>query len=197
MRNVILIPAVLCLLSGFCGCQAEEEATGTLNVAPPGELYSFNVRDIDGKEVSLSAYKGKVLLIVNVASECRFTPQYRDLEKLYRKYKDRGLVVLGFPENNFGGQEPATNAQIKEFVRSEFDITFPMFAKISVRGSDIDPLYAYLTDKERNAPYGRQIEWNFAKFLIDREGRTVALFKSEVKPFAPKLVSRLEAALNK
>jgi len=194
MRNLLLLSAVLCLISCFCGCQ---HAGKTVYAQPTGELYSFKVRDIDGKEVSLSEYKGKVLLIVNVASECRFTKQYRDLEKLYRKYKDRGFVVLGFPENDFGGQEPASNAEIKEFVRSEFDITFPMFAKISVKGDDIDPLYAYLTDKERNAPYGRPLEWNFAKFLIDREGRTIALFKSEVKPFSRKLISRLEAALNK
>ncbi|MHC4758321.1 MAG: CIA30 family protein [Planctomycetota bacterium] len=159
------------------------------------KFYSFTMDDIEGNAVSLSEYKGKVLLVVNVASECGFTYQYEGLEKLYNSYEEKGFSVLGFPANNFGGQEPGTNEQIKAFCTSKFNVTFPMFAKISVKGGDIDPLYAYLTDEEANKPYGGAIKWNFNKFLIGKDGKTVGRFGSDTEPTDAELVSEVEKAL--
>lgn len=185
----------MCFLIGVCSCKEKDEANMPTKSTPQSKLYSFNVRDIDGNEVSLSAFKGKVILIVNVASKCGYTKQYAGLEELYRKYKDRGFVVLGFPANNFGRQEPGTSAEIKEFCTTKFNVTFPMFEKISVKGDDIHPLYSYLTDKNRNAPYGGEISWNFTKFLIGREGKTINVFPSNVAPLAPELSAIVEAAI--
>lgn len=158
-------------------------------------LYAFKVTDIDGKEVSLGAYKGKVLLIVNVASRCGFTPQYAGLEELYKKYSDRGFVILGFPANNFMGQEPGTNEEIKAFCTLKYDVTFPMFAKISVKGADQAPLYAYLTQKATDPDFAGEITWNFNKFLIDREGRIINRFDTRTTPGDPKVAAAIEAAL--
>ncbi len=158
-------------------------------------IYSFTLKDIDGWPVGLSRYEGKVLLAVNVASECAFTGQYANLERLYRKYKDRGLVVLGFPANNFGSQEPGSNAEIKEFTVRRFGITFPLFAKISVKGEDMHPLYRSLTSPEENGEFGGPIPWNFNKFLIDKDGNTIARFPSEVDPLDPQIIEAVEAAL--
>ena len=158
-------------------------------------FYLFNMNDIDGKAVSLSQYRGSVLLVVNVASKCGFTGQYAGLEQLYRKYKDQGFYVLGFPANNFGGQEPGTNSEIKEFCSSNFNVTFPMFSKISVAGEDIHPLYEYLTNKTENAPFGGPIEWNFNKFLIGKDGRTIGRYPSKVEPLDPQIVNAVESAL--
>ena len=157
------------------------------------KLYTFTINDIDGEPVALSHYQGKVLLIVNVASKCGYTKQYAPLQKLYETYKDKGLVVLGFPANNFGKQEPGTDAQIKAFCTSKFDVTFPMFSKISVKGDDIHPLYAYLT--EENSDFAGPVTWNFNKFLIGRDGRILARFNSKTEPFDPKLIETLEEAL--
>jgi len=161
----------------------------------PDTLYAFTVTDIDGKPVSLADYKGKVVLIVNVASKCGFTKQYAGLQTLYDRYKDRGFAVLGFPANNFGGQEPGTEEEIKAFCSTQFNVTFPMFAKISVAGSDIAPLYAWLTDETANAPHGGAIGWNFTKFLIGKDGRTLARFGSRVDPLDAKLIEQIEKAL--
>ncbi len=158
-------------------------------------FYSFTLKDIDGWPVGLSRYEGKVVLVVNVASECRYTYQYRNLQRLYWKYKDQGLVVLGFPANNFGKQEPGTNAQIKEFTTHQFNITFPLFSKISVAGQDMHPLYRYLTSRQANGEFGGPITWNFNKFLIDKDGTTIARFGSEVDPLAPQITEAIEAAL--
>jgi glutathione peroxidase len=136
-------------------------------------VYDFTVKDIDGKEVSLSKYNGKVLLIVNVASLCGNTPQYKEIQALYEKYKSKGLVVLGFPANNFMGQEPGSNEKIKEFCTREYQVTFPMFSKISVKGSDIAPLYQYLTKKEENGTLDAAVKWNFQKFVIGKDGKVV------------------------
>jgi glutathione peroxidase-family protein len=194
MRTIALV-VLACFLIGVCSCKEKSDANTAADSKLRSELYSFNVRDIDGKEVSFSAFKGKVLLIVNVASRCGYTKQYAGLEELYKKYKDSGFVVLGFPANNFGGQEPGSNAKIKEFCSTKFNVTFPMFEKISVKGEDIHPLYAYLTDKNRNAPYGGEIGWNFTKFLISRDGTTIHVFPSKVEPLAPELVSYIETAI--
>ncbi len=159
------------------------------------KFYSFTVKDIDGKSVALSRYEGKVLLVVNVASECRFTKQYANLQRLYQKYKDRGFVVLGFPANNFGSQEPGTNAEIKEFCTRQFNITFPMFSKISVAGPDMHPLYQYLTSPQANGRFGGPITWNFNKFLIGKDGTTIARFPSETDPLDPQITEAVESAL--
>jgi glutathione peroxidase len=130
-------------------------------------IYDFTLPSIDGKPTQLASFKGKVVLMVNVASQCGYTPQYTALEAVYEKYKDRGFVVLGFPANNFGQQEPGTNAEIKTFCSTKYNVTFPMFAKISVEGHDQNPLYAYLT-KGANPSVAGDIQWNFTKFLVDR-----------------------------
>jgi glutathione peroxidase len=158
-------------------------------------IYDFTLKDIDGKDTNLGTYKGKLLLLVNTASRCGFTPQYEGLEKLYEQYKDRGLVVLGFPANNFLGQEPGTNAEIKQFCSSKYAVTFPMFAKISVKGKDMHPLYEFLTSKETNPKFGGAISWNFNKFLIGRDGAIVGRFGSRTKPDDKELVAAVEKAL--
>lgn len=157
--------------------------------AAASTVHDFTLNGIDGKPSPLAAYKGKVLLLVNVASKCGYTPQYTGLESLHRKYKDRGLVVLGFPANNFGAQEPGTNEEIKEFCTRKYDVTFPMYAKISVKGDDTAPLYKFLQEKAGT------VNWNFNKFLIDANGNVVKRFDSKVAPESPELVSAIEQAL--
>jgi glutathione peroxidase len=157
-------------------------------------IYDVKVKDIDGKEISLKDYEGKVLLVVNVASRCGFTKQYAGLEALYQKYKDRGLVVLGFPCNQFGGQEPGTNAEIKEFCSTKFNVTFPLFDKIEVNGPNRHPLYVRLAGQD--SPFPGDIRWNFNKFLVNRKGEIVKRFDSRVAPDAAELVSAVEAALD-
>ena len=145
-------------------------------------IYDFNVKTIDGQEISMSEYKGKVLLIVNVASECGFTSQYEGLEKLYQTYKEQGFMVLGFPSNQFGEQEKGTNEKIKFFCQGTYDVHFDMFCKIDVNGEDADPLYKFLKDK-RGGFFGMDsIKWNFTKFLVDREGNIVDRYASITKP---------------
>jgi len=153
-------------------------------------IYEFTMNSIDGKPSSLADYKGKVVLLVNVASKCGYTPQYAGLEALYRKYKDDGFVIVGVPANNFGGQEPGTNEEIKTFCKRNYDVTFPMLAKVSVKGADKAPLYEYLTSTG-----GGEIKWNFTKFLIARDGKAVARFEPSVKPDSPELVEAVEKAL--
>ncbi len=156
-----------------------------------GSLFDFTMKNIDGKEVPLSKFKGKVALVVNVASKCGLTPQYEALEKLYRAKKDQGLVVLGLPANEFGGQEPGTDAEIKEFCTGKYDVTFPMFSKIVVKGEGIHPLYKWLISNTEN----KEIEWNFAKFVVGRHGDFKARFSPRTKPDDPELLKALDAAL--
>lgn len=163
-------------------------------VAEPS-IYDFTLKDLDGKEVNLGSFRGKVLMIVNVASKCGFTPQYEQLEAIYKRYKDQGFVVLGFPANNFMGQEPGTDAEIKEFCTTKYGVTFPMFAKISVTGADQHPLYRYLTHKSTNPEFSGDITWNFNKFLVDRSGKIVARFGSKEKPDAGNVTAAIEKAL--
>lgn len=146
-------------------------------------FYDYKVKSISGEEVSMSEYKGKVVLIVNTASKCGFTKQYEGLEELYEKYKDQGFVILGFPCNQFGSQEPGGNEEIKNFCISTFSVTFPMMSKIDVNGDDADPLYKFLK-KEKGGILGDEIKWNFTKFLIDREGNVVDRFASQKTPKA-------------
>ena len=157
-------------------------------------IYAFKVKTIDGEEKVLADYKGKALLIVNVASKCGFTPQYKSLQALYEKYHDQGFEVLGFPANNFMGQEPGSDAEIKEFCSLKFHTTFPMFSKISVKGKDIDPLYGYLT---KESGFDGDIAWNFNKFLIGSDGKVVARYGSSTDPMADKLQEDLQPILPK
>jgi glutathione peroxidase len=161
-------------------------------------IYDFTMKSIDGQPVSLKSYHGKVVLLVNVASKCGFTPQYAGLEALYEKYKDRGFVIVGVPANNFAQQEPGTNEEIKQFCTNKYNVSFPMMSKVSVLGDDKAPLYQYLTtDKSTNPQIGGDIKWNFTKFLFDRNGNPVARFEPAIKPDSPEVQTAIEAALNK
>ncbi len=159
-------------------------------------LYDFTMKDINGKETPLSDFKGKVVLVVNVASRCGFTPQYEGLEALYQKYKEKGFVVLGFPANNFLWQEPGTDAEIKTFCSTKYNVTFLMFSKISVKGKEQHPLYKWLTSKETNPKFGGSISWNFNKFLIGRDGSVIGRFGSRETPQSEAIKTAVEAALN-
>jgi glutathione peroxidase len=158
-------------------------------------VLDFSMKSIDGKEVKLDAYRGKVLLLVNVASKCGYTPQYEGLQALYAKYADLGLVVMGFPANNFMGQEPGTDEEIKTFCQVKYKVLFPMFSKISVKGGDIHPLYRFLTSKETNPEFSGDISWNFNKFLVDRSGKVIARFDTREKPESDKIMQAIEQAL--
>ena len=157
-------------------------------------IYAYTVKTIDGQDKSLADYKGRALLIVNTASRCGFTPQYKGLQALYEKYKGRGFEVLAFPANNFMGQEPGSNEEIKAFCSLKFHTTFPLFGKISVKGSDIDPLYQYLTTA---SGFDGDISWNFNKFMVSAAGRVVARFGSKTEPLSEELTRQLEAELPK
>jgi glutathione peroxidase len=155
----------------------------------------FTMPDIDGRDVPLKRYRGQVVLIVNVASRCGLTPQYEQLQALHRKYHAQGLTVLAFPANNFAGQEPGTAAQIKEFCTTKYGVEFPLFAKVSVHGDDQCELYKYLTSPRHNPRHAGPIQWNFTKFLIDRQGAVIARFDPRTRPDAPEVIQALESAL--
>jgi glutathione peroxidase len=157
----------------------------------PTSVHEFTMKAIDGKAVPLSQFKGDVMLVVNVASRCGFTPQYEGLEKLYETYKAQGFVIAGFPANNFGAQEPGTDAEIQTFCKSKYSVTFPMFSKISVAGSDKAPLYRFLTAT------GGEIQWNFTKFLVDRDGKVIQRFEPAVEPMSREVTSAVEAAVKR
>jgi glutathione peroxidase len=158
-------------------------------------IFDFTLNSIDGQPTPLSTFKGKVVLLVNVASRCGYTPQYVGLESIYEKYKDRGFVIVGIPANNFGGQEPGTNQEIKTFCTAKYNVTFPMMAKVSVKGSDITALYQFLTDKSLNPDTGGEIGWNFTKFLVGPDGKVIARFDSKVEPDSPQVTGAIEKAL--
>lgn len=155
----------------------------------PSTVYTFKLKTIDGKDFSLAKYKGKKLLIVNTASKCGFTPQYAELQKLADQYKDK-VVVVGFPANSFGGQEPGTNSEVKEFCQKNFGVTFPLSSKVSVKGDDIDPLFKYLTN-EPNPDFTGEIKWNFEKFLIDENGKLIHRYRSTTKPLSEDITKEL------
>ena len=168
--------------------------TVTTSLIAGPSLYSFTLDSIDGKPAPLAEYKGKVILIVNVASKCGYTPQYTGLEATYEKYKDKGFVILGFPANNFGAQEPGTNEEIKTFCSRKYNVTFPMYSKISVKGADKAPLYSYLTEQTGPGISG-DIKWNFTKFLVDRNGNVVQRFEPEVTPDSKEVAAAIEKQL--
>jgi glutathione peroxidase len=187
-------------VAAVCAAAFSLNVTGRASDKPGGgdkmnSIYDFSLKDIDHKEVSLSQYLGKVVMIVNVASRCGFTPQYEGLQSLYLKYKDQGFVILGFPANNFGFQEPGTDEEIKTFCSAKYNVTFPIFSKISVKGNDIHPLYKLLTGKETDPEFGGDIKWNFSKFLLDKNGKIIARFEPQVKPESDQVIQAVEKAL--
>jgi len=167
---------------------------GTLFAAAPSVM-NIPLKDINGKPTSLKSYDGKVILIVNVASRCGLTPQYKGLEELYNKYKDQGLVILGFPCNDFGSQEPGTNEEIKQFCTGKYNVTFPMFDKLHVKGKEQHALYTALTGPDSAFP--GDVKWNFGKFLVGRDGTVLHRFEPKVTPDAEELTSAIETALKK
>lgn len=193
MRNIAawMVFAAVSTIAAGCGPGATDAPKGDV-MKDHGSIYGFKARTIEGKEADLSAYRGKVLLIVNVASKCGFTPQYEGLESLFRKYQDSGFMILGFPSNDFLGQEPGTDAEILTFCRTKYDVTFDMFSKVSVKGDEIHPLFDYLVNR---SPVPGKITWNFNKFLVNRRGEVVARFDSKLKPESAELTARIEEAL--
>ncbi len=191
MLKIVAVSAIL------FGCVAhtnsstkQKEPVVTAPVQNNNSIHSFKVEALEGGNIDFSAYKGKKILIVNTASECGYTPQYKELQALYEKYKDK-LVIIGFPANNFGGQEPGTNTEIKAFCEKNYGVSFPMAAKVSVKGDDMAPIYKWLTHKEANGVLDAEIRWNFNKFLIDENGKMVAYFPSKVTPMSEEIVSKL------
>lgn len=185
---------LLAISAAFVSCSLQ----ATNNSALPSmqhsisarSIYDFKVEGLNGDVIDFSAYKGKKILIVNTASKCGYTPQYEELQKLYETYKDK-LVVIGFPANNFGGQEPGSNAEIKEFCKKNYGVSFPMAAKVSVKGDDIAPIFKWLCNKSENGVLDAEIKWNFGKFLLDEKGSLVSYFGSRVKPMSEEIVSKL------
>jgi glutathione peroxidase len=175
MRNILLPISLIVFAAALSGAAS---------------IYEFTLNSIDGAPAPLADLRGKVALLVNVASKCGYTPQYAALETVYEKYKDKGLVIAGFPANNFGAQEPGTNEEIKTFCTRKYSVTFPMYSKISVKGPDIAPLYAYLTQST-----GGDIKWNFTKILVGRDGKIIARFEPAVTPDSPQVTSAIEKAL--
>jgi len=161
----------------------------TANAQQPKSFYDFTVQDIDGNPFKLSVLKGKKVLVVNTASKCGNTPQYEDLEKLYQEYGSKDFVIIGFPADNFGHQEPGSNEEIKTFCTTNYSITFPMMSKISVKGSDMDPLYEWLTSKKLNGVMDSEVTWNFQKYLIDENGRLVDMAAPKEKPYSEKILN--------
>jgi glutathione peroxidase len=193
MRKLIFVLSTLALGSGLMASpRVHANQEGLLMAAKTANVYDFTMDDIDGKPVNLGAYKGKVLLLVNTASLCGNTPQYGELERIYEQYHERGFEVLAFPANNFGQQEPGTNAEIKGFCLTKYSVSFPLFSKISVKGSDKHPLYQYLTEQ---SAFPGEVEWNFQKYLVDRSGQVVGRFHHRTKPMSPEVVDEVERVL--
>jgi glutathione peroxidase len=183
MKTLALSAAALCILA--------------VTAFAASTIYDFTLDALNGTPTPLANFKGKVVLVVNVASQCGYTYQYDGLQSLYTKYRDQGFVIAGFPSNDFGEQEPGTNEEIGAFCRSKYGVTFPMFSKISVRGLDKEPLYQFLTSRAPNPIFGSEIQWNFTKFLIDRSGNVIKRFEPKVEPLSSEVTSAIEAALKK
>lgn len=192
MKKLIIIASIFLIVNLI---SASDKSLKTNEGKNMESVHEFSVKDINGKDVSLSDFKGKVLLIVNVASKCGYTRQYSGLQKIYDKYKEQGFEILAFPCNDFGGQEPGTNEEIAEFCSTNFNVTFPLFDKIKVLGEDKNPLYKMLTNNS-NVEKG-DINWNFEKFLISKEGEVIARYKSSVEPESDAVAKAIEQELNK
>lgn len=192
-RIMVLVPTLWAIQALAQAPSRPDASAPVTSQSASADVLSLTMSDIDGSPVDLARYRGKVVLMVNTASQCGLTPQYEQLESLYRTYKDRGLVVLGFPANNFGGQEPGTDSDIKQFCSERFDVSFPMFSKISVAGDDKHPLYRALSALPE--PLGGDPTWNFTKFVVDRAGRVSARFEPRTRPDAPEVVALIERLL--
>jgi len=179
-KYLAIISLLLFSMAGFCYAQA---------IQP---VYQFKVTDLYGKTFDFASLKGKKVMIVNTASKCGFTPQYKLLEALYEKYKDQNFIIVGFPANNFAGQEPGSNSEIAEFCRQNYGVTFPMMEKISVKGNDQHPIYKYLTTKEANGFQDSEVQWNFQKYLIDANGYVVKVIPPRTLPDSPEIINWIE-----
>jgi glutathione peroxidase len=192
---VLVVSATICWrINRVFGKDIIHTPSAKADAAPASPL-DFTVKDIDGKETKLADFKGKVVLMVNVASKCGYTPQYEGLEKLYEKYKDQGFVIIGFPANNFKNQEPGSDEQIKQFCTSKYNVTFPMMSKISVKGDDKHEVYKFLTEQKTAGDFAGEITWNFNKFLIDRNGAIMARFETKTTPQDAGVSGAIEKAL--
>jgi glutathione peroxidase len=183
---------LITITTAFIACTNPTNNANVINIAPKevSSIHNFKVEALDGTTINFADFKGKKILVVNTASECGYTPQYKDLEALYQKYKDK-LVIVGFPANNFGGQEPGTNTEIKAFCTKNYGVTFPMAAKVSVKGEDSAPIYKWLCSKAQNGVLDAEIKWNFNKFLIDENGNMIAYFPSKVTPMSEEITGKL------
>ena len=182
MKKTLLILTISMLFSCHNQAQTNKKKMETTAPASTETIYQFKVTDLYGKSFDFATLKGKKILIVNTASECGLTPQYKDLESIYAKYKDKNFVIIGFPANNFGAQEPGSNEQIAKFCEMNYGVTFPMMAKISVKGNDMDKVYQFLTQKSKNGLQDSEVEWNFQKYLIDENGKLVKVLSPRVLP---------------
>ena len=185
---------VQCMKIAFlAGCVLLNVISFSIGASAQSSLYEMQATRIDGSRENLSDFKGKVALVVNTASQCGYTPQYTELQELYERYKDRGFVVLGFPSNDFGGQEPGSEAEIQKFCSSKFGVSFPLFSKTKVLGDSKDPVYRFLT----TSTGGKEVGWNFEKFLVGKDGLVVERFPSSVKPLSPAITEAVDAAISK
>ncbi|MEL1244567.1 glutathione peroxidase [Flavobacterium sp. DGU11] len=196
MKNIVMLACGLLLL---CSCQNQAQTKTTAKATEKNKpmaketIYQFKVKDLYGKEFDFASLKGKKVLIVNTASKCGLTPQYKDLEALYKEYKDKGFVIVGFPANNFASQEPGTNKEIAEFCEMNYGVTFPMMDKISVKGSDMAPIYKFLTQKSKNGLQDSEVEWNFQKYLINENGELEKVIQPQTLPTSPEIVGWIKA----
>ena len=195
MKKFLIGAAICVAVSSLALFFVKAKDSGNEGKGTAKSVYDFTLKNSKGQDVKLSDYRGKVVMLVNVASKCGYTPQYEGLQKIYERYKDQGFTILGFPANNFGAQEPGTDEEIQQFCRINYGVTFPVFSKISVKGDDKHPLYKYLTEKETNPEFAGEIKWNFNKFLVSKDGKIVARFESADKPEDAKVTGAIESAL--
>jgi len=195
MKNIVLLACGMLLLFSCQNHAQTKTAKATEKTKTMGKetIYQYKVTDLTGKQFDLASLKGKKVMIVNTASKCGLTPQYKDLEALYKEYKDKGLVIIGFPANNFAAQEPGTNQEIAEFCQMNYGVTFPMMEKISVKGDDMAPLYHFLTEKSKNGLQDSQVEWNFQKYLINEKGELEKVIGPQTLPTDPQVIDWIKA----
>jgi glutathione peroxidase len=191
----MILPCLMSLVATLLSLSPWAMVSAQAGPKKPSSVLEFTMKDIEGKEIPLSKFQGKVLLIVNTASQCGLTPQYKGLQEVYQKYKNQGFEVLAFPANEFGKQEPGTDGQIKEFCATNYKVSFPLFSKIVVKGKGIHPLYAFLTSESTDPKFAGPIAWNFAKFLVNRKGEVIARFEPSARPESPEVTSAIEKAL--
>ena len=195
MKQTVYILAMVLLLSGCISNKSNEQASNETNqeIMQKENIYQFRVTDLSGSEFDFVTLKGKKIMVVNTASECGLTPQYENLQALYDQYKDRNFVIVGFPANNFGGQEPGSDSQIASFCKENYGVTFPMMSKISVKGADMHEVYQFLTSKKRNGLMDSEVSWNFQKYLLDEQGELVQVIEPKTLPDDPSVIRWIES----